>query len=72
MKTSTVPETQQRTMAGRILKYLLFAFMFLQIFILYSCALEYRTPRHERGGVSIERNDRGDHHDHGDRDYDHR
>ena len=73
MKTSTIilqedkinEEITQRAKAGRVLKYLLFIFMFLQIFMLYSCAVGFRTPRHERSGVIIEGSDRGDRHDNG-------
>ena len=62
MKTSTIP---QRARGGRVLRYLLFIFMFIQIFMLYSCAVGFRTPRHERGGVIIEGSDRGGRHDNG-------
>lgn len=76
MKTSTIilqtakccnGEKPQRAGAGRVLRYLLFIFMFLQIFVLYSCAVGFRTPRHgrERNGIIIEGNDRNNHHDAG-------
>lgn len=74
MKTSTIllqedkscnEEKPQRTRAGKLLRYLLFTFMFLQIFVLYSCAVGFRTPRHERSGIIIEGSDRGDRHDNG-------
>lgn len=58
-------ETPKRVSAGKVLKYLLFSFMFLQIFLLFSCEVEYRTPRHHRGEVVIGDNDRNYRHDNG-------
>jgi hypothetical protein len=60
-------ETPKKASAGKLLKYLLFSFMFLQIFVLYSCALEYRTPRYDRNGVMISRNDRNNRNNRNDR-----
>jgi hypothetical protein len=67
MKTSTILlqedkscKVEKPAKAGKVLKYLLLVFMFLQIFMLYSCAVGFRTPRHERGGVMIEGSDRHD------------
>jgi hypothetical protein len=74
MKTSTLnlqdeksnqEETPKKAKAGRVLRYLLFSFMFLQLFVLYSCEVEYRTPRHHRTEVVIGDNDRNNHHDNG-------
>lgn len=67
MKTSTILLQEDKSCneekpakAGKVIKYLLFAFMFLQLFILYSCEVQYRTPRHVRGGVIIENSERHD------------
>ena len=73
MKTSTIllredknnEEIPLRAKAGKVLRYLLFTFMFLQLFMLYSCEVAYRTPRHVRSEVIIEGSDRGDRHDNG-------
>ena len=74
MKTSTIlcqedksniEEMPKKARAGKLLKYLLFIFMLVQIFVFYSCAVEMRTPRHVRTGVIIQGTDGGDRHDNG-------
>jgi len=74
MKTSTIyspsekccnEEKPQKAMAGKVMKYLLFTFMFIQIFVLYSCEVVFHTPRHHRNGVVIENYDNNGHHDNG-------
>jgi hypothetical protein len=60
--------TPKKAIAGKVLRYLLFIFMFLQIFVLYSCEVAYRTPRHHRNEIIIGDNDRNNNrHDRGER-----
>lgn len=65
-ETNNHEESSKKVRTGKVLRYLLFIFMFLQIFVLYSCAVGYRTPRHHRDEIIIEGNDHGGHHDRGD------
>jgi hypothetical protein len=61
-------ETPKKAVAGRLLKYLLFFFMFLQVFLLYSCTVGLRTSHshhHSSGVVVYDNNESNVHHDNG-------
>lgn len=61
-------ETPKKASAGKLLKYLLFFFMFLQIFLLYSCTVGLRTShshRHSNGVVIYDSYGSNVHYDNG-------
>ncbi len=57
---------QTKVTAGNLFKFLLFIFMLAWTILLTSCMVTVPVPRHPpRGGVMIEMNDYGGHHDNG-------
>ena len=49
--------------ANKLLKYLFAFLIIVELGMLSSCVLLLRNPRHDRAGIIIEHNDRGEHHD---------